>query len=195
MDQAAHQQTAHQVEQARGRVTYGLVAEFETPEDVLAAARLAKEAGYRRMDAYSPFPVEGLSEALGHRDRLVPMIMLAGGLAGGIGGFAFLTWTTTIDYPINIGGRPLLAWPSFIPITFELTVLLSAISGLVGMFALNGLPEPYHPLFSAKNFDRASSDRFFLAIEARDPRYDGTQTRAFLENLNPLNVEELVLDE
>jgi len=187
-------QAAHQVEQARGRVAYGLVAEFASPEDVVAAARLAKEAGYRRMDAYTPFPVEGLSEALGHRDKLVPMIMLAGGLAGGIGGFGFLTWTTTVDYTLNIGGRPLLAWPSFIPITFELTVLLSALAGIVGMFALNGLPEPYHPLFEAKNFDRASSDRFFLAIEARDPHYDSAETRAFLENLDPLGVEELVVE-
>jgi hypothetical protein len=186
--------TSHQLDSQHGRSVYGLVAEFDTPEDVLAAARLAREAGYRRMDAFSPFPVEGLSEALGHRDKLIPYIMLAGGIAGGVGGFAFLTWTTVIDYPLNIGGRPLFAWPSFIPITFELTVLLSALSGILGMFVLNGLPEPYHPLFEAKNFDRASSDRFFLAVEARDPRYDSTETRAFLENLNPLAVQELVVE-
>lgn len=170
---------------------FGVVAEFETPEALIAAARRAYDAGYRRMDGYSPFPVEGLSEALGQRDMLIPHIMLAGGLAGGIGGFLFLTWTTVLDYPINIGGRPLFAWPSFVPITFELTVLLSALAGVVGMFWLNGLPQPHHPLFSVRAFDRVTEDRFFLCIEAADPRFDLDVTRSFLASLGALSVSDV----
>src|SRR5687767_11854481 len=134
------------------RFVYGLIAEFEHAPDVVSASRRAREAGYRRMDAYSPFPVEGLSEALGFRDHWVPWIMLIGGAIGGLGGFGFLTWTSVLDYPLNVGGRPLFGWPSWVPITFECTVLLSALAGIVGMFGLNGLPRPYHPVFDAPNF-------------------------------------------
>lgn len=172
---------------------YGLLAEFDDPHDLVHAARKTRDAGYTKIDGYSPLPVEGLSEALGQRDFLIPKIMLAGGALGGLGGFGFLYWTTAIDYPLNIGGRPLVAWPSWIPITFELTVLVAALSGIVGMFALNGLPQPYHPLFDAPNFDRASSDKFFLCVEATDAKYDLDETKAFLEGLGPVRVTEVML--
>ena len=175
------------------RLLYGLVAEFEDAHHVVEAARKVRDAGYRKVAAYSPVPVEGLSEALGHRDMLVPWIMLAGGIAGGLGGFALLTWTTAFAYPLNIGGRPLFAWPSFIPITFECTVLLSALSGIAGMFAVNGLPQPYHPVFDTPHFERATSDRFFLSVEATDPKFDLGETRRLLEGLDPLNVSEVEL--
>jgi hypothetical protein len=137
--------------------------------------------------------VEGLSEALGQKDMLVPWIMLAGGIGGCVGGFLLLTFCTTWDYPLNIGGRQLFAWPSFIPITFELTVLLAALSGIGGMFFLNGLPQPYHPVFDAPNFDRATSDRFFLAIDASDPKFDREGARRFMEGLGGLQVSEVEL--
>ena len=172
---------------------YGMLAEFDDAPHLVAAARKARDAGYTKLDGYSPFPIEGLSEALGQRDFLIPKIMLAGGALGGFGGFAFLYWATVVDYPLNIGGRPLFAWPSFIPITFELTVLLSALSGIAGMFILNGLPQPYHPLFNVPAFDRASSDKFFLCIEVEDPQYDTEQTRAFLEGLDTVRVTEVML--
>jgi hypothetical protein len=172
---------------------HGTVVEFDDAHALIEAARRAHAAGYRRIDAYTPFPVEGLSEALGQRDMYVPWIMLAGGLIGGVGGFLFLTFCTAIDYPLNIGGRPLMAWPSFIPITFELTVLLAALSGIGGMIALNGLPQPYHPLFDAPNFQRATSDRFFLAVDASDPKFDREEVRQFLEGLGGLQVSEVEL--
>jgi hypothetical protein len=173
------------------RFLYGIVAEFHHAHDVVSAARLARERGYEKMDAYAPFPVEGLAEALGKTDMKVPWTMLAGGIFGGVGGFAFLAWSTIEAYPLNIGGRPLYAWPSWIPITFELTVLLAALSGIVGMFWYNGLPEPYHPVFDAPNFDQATSDRFFLCIEAEDALFDTVETREFLENVGAVQVTEL----
>jgi hypothetical protein len=191
------QDTITHPEQTEGRLDrgnlYGLIAEFEDPHDLVTAAGRAREAGYTRMDAFTPFPVEELSEALGHRDMHVPWIMLAGGILGALGGFALLTWTTTSAYVLNIGGRPLFAWPSFIPITFECTVLLSALSGIAGMFAINGLPMPYHPVFSAPNFDRATSDRFFLCIEVYDKKFDRDETRSFLEGLGAARVSEVEL--
>ncbi|MFN3648760.1 MAG: DUF3341 domain-containing protein [Armatimonadota bacterium] len=173
---------------------YGLVAEFDDAHQVIHAAEAAKAAGFKYVDAYSPFPVEGLSEALGHRDYLIPWIMFVGGVLGAVGGFGLLYFTTVIDYPLNIGGRPLFAWPSFIPITFECTVLLSALSGIVGMFMVNGLPMPYHPVFNTPNFERATSDRFFLGIESTDPKFDRAETRRFLEGLGALNVSEVELE-
>lgn len=172
---------------------YGLIAEFEHAGDVVDAARRSREAGYRRMDAYSPFPVDGLSDALGHRDEYVPIIMLVGGILGLALGFGFLYYCMVITYPLNIGGRPAYSWPFYIPITFECTVLLAALSGVVGMFALNGLPMPYHPVFDAPHFDRATSRSFFLCIEATDPSFDVEQTRRFLESLKPLQVTEVEL--
>jgi hypothetical protein len=175
------------------RFLYGVIAEFEHAEDVVKAARQTYEAGYRRMDAYSPFPVEGLSEALGFRDHHVPWIMFIGGVVGCVGGFGFLTWALGWDYPLNIGGRPRISWPMYIPITFEITVLLSALSGIVGMFWLNGLPKPYHPVFDAPDFELASSSRFFLCIESEDPHFDRVKTRQFMETLGAAQVSEVEL--
>jgi hypothetical protein len=175
------------------RFLYGVIAEFEHAEDVVKAAHRTYEAGYRRIDAYTPFPVEGLSEALGHRDHHVPWIMFIGGVIGCIGGFGFLSWALGWDYPLNIGGRPIFSWPMYLPITFEITVLLSALSGIVAMFWLNGLPKPYHPVFDAPNFDLATSSRFFLCIEADDPQFDRARAREFMQTLGAAQVSEVEL--
>jgi len=170
---------------------YGLLAEFEKPEQLMAAAHRAREAGYRRMDAYTPFPVEGLAEALGRHYSLVPLITLIGGLSGCAGGFALQYWVSKVAYPINVGGRPFNSWPSFIPVTFEMTILGAALSAVLGMLALNGLPMPYHPLFNEPRFALASRDRFFLCVEARDRRFDRIETRKLLESLTPRAVMEV----
>ncbi len=175
------------------RFLYGLIAEFEEADQVVAAAARTREAGYRRMDAYTPFPVDGLSEALGHRDTWVPLIMLIGGVLGAIGGFGLVYYCLVVSYPLNIGGRALLGWPHYIPITFECTVLLSSLSGVFGMLVLNGLPQPYHPVFDAPDFDKATSSRFFLCIEADDPRFDREATRRFMETLGAARVDEVEL--
>jgi hypothetical protein len=170
---------------------YGLLAEFDNPTDLVAATRRAYQEGYRRMDAYSPFPIEEVSEALGfHRSRM-PLVMFLGGLTGCIGGFLLQYWCNAIDYPLNVGGRPLNSWPSFIPITFELTVLISALSGVFGLLALCGLPMPYHPLFNVPRFAHATYDGFFLCIEAADPRFELEGTRQFLTGLRPREVTEV----
>jgi len=171
---------------------YGLMAEFETPEQVLAAALRVRAEGYRRMDAYTPFAVEGLADALGFRlGRKLSAIVLAGGLTGCCGGFFMCWWPNVIGYPLNIGGKPWNSWPAFIPITFELTILFSALSAFFGMLALNGLPMPYHPVFNSPTFDLASRDRFFLCVEADDPKFDRTRTKEFLAGLNALEVIEV----
>ncbi|MEN6626687.1 MAG: DUF3341 domain-containing protein [Candidatus Sumerlaeia bacterium] len=171
--------------------TWGLLAEFGSPEALLEAIRRARGDGYVRVNAYTPFPVDGLSEALGRRPTRLPFLVLAGGLLGGIGGYLMQYYSAVWDYPINVGGRPLHSWPSFIPITFELTVLLSALTGLVAMVILNRLPQPYHPLFNAEVFKRATSDRFFMAIGAEDERFHAESTRAFMESLGALSVTEI----
>src|SRR5438876_517494 len=147
--------------------TYGLLAEFSTHEELLRAAKKAYEAGFRKMDGFAPFPVEGLAEALGKRTRL-PVLVLAGGIIGGVGAYYMEWYANAVSYPINIGGRPIHSWPSFIPITFELTVLAAALTAFFAALALNGLPRPYHSLFNVPEFERASQDRFFLRIDARD---------------------------
>ena len=187
------EQVERAVEIDEDRFLYGIIAEFEHAEDVVKAAQRAHDAGFRKMDAYTPFPVEGLSEALGFRDVWVPILMLLGGAAGCIGGYCFIAWATVVAYPLNIGGRPLYGWPSFIPVTFELTVLLSALSGILGMFILNGLPMPYHPVFDAPEFERASSDRFYLCIESQDPRFDHVETRRFMDTLGAITVADVEL--
>jgi hypothetical protein len=170
---------------------YGLMAEFETPEDLLDATRRAFEAGFRRMDAYSPFPVDGLAEALGSHGSRVPLIVLIGGLIGCIGGFYLQYWVHVIDYPLIIGGRPLNSWPSFIPVTFELTILIAALFAFFGLLALNGLPMPYHPVFNVDQFQLASRNRFFLCIQADDPKFHLADTRRFLDGTSPRGIYEV----
>ncbi len=170
---------------------YALVAEFETPEQVIAAAERAREAGYRKMDAYTPFPVHGLSEAIGFDDKKIPWTVFAGGILGGFLGYTLQWYTSAIDYPLNVGGKPFNSLPSFIPITFETTILLASFGAFFGMLAMNGLPKPYHSIFNTPGFERASQDRFFLAIESKDPRFDLIGTREFLHSLDPIRVSEV----
>jgi hypothetical protein len=167
---------------------YGLMAEFEDPTSLVAATKRAHDAGYRRMDAYSPFPIEELHEALGSHQTRLPLLVLVGGLCGCIGGYLLEYWTSVIAYPLNIGGKPLHSWPAFIPVTFETTILVAALTCVLGMLALNGLPQPYHPVFNVPRFALASRNRFFLCIESADPKFDVEATRRFLETLEPREV-------
>ena len=170
---------------------YGLLAEFDTPTELVVAARRAYEAGFRKMDAYSPFPIEELAEAIGmHSDR-VPLVVLVGGILGGLGGYMMQYWIHVISYPVNVGGRPLHSWPAFIPVTFEMTILFAGLAGALGMLALNGLPMPFHPLFNSSRFAFATRDRFFLCIEAADPKFDLVEVRRCLETLSPRSVSEV----
>jgi len=178
--------------QAKPRL-YGLMAEFDGPGDLLDAARRAYEAGYRRLDAYSPFPVHGLAEAIGFRRTRLPFVVLIGGIVGCVGGYFLQYWISAIDYPINVGGRPLNSWPSFIPVTFELTVLVAALSAVLGMLALNGLPMPHHPVFNVPAFELATRNRFFLCLEATDPQFDEVRTRRFMESLKARDIFEVAL--
>jgi hypothetical protein len=164
---------------------YGLVAEFSDTEHILAAANQAREAGYKKMDAYSPFPVHGLAEAIGFQDSWLPWIIFGGGVAGAIGGFLMEVYCLAIDYPLNVGGRPLVSWPSFIPVAFETTILCASFGAVIGMLALNGLPRPYHSIFNTPRFELCSQDKFFLCIEADDPQFDIERTEQFLESLGP----------
>jgi hypothetical protein len=170
---------------------YGLAAEFESPTALVQAAHLAHEAGYTCMDAYSPFPVEGLPEALGFRRTKMPLLILIGGITGAVSGFALQYYCAAISYPINVAGRPLNSWPSWIPVTFEMTVLIASLTAVFGLLALCGLPMPYHPLFHVPRFSRATRDSFFLCIESRDPRFDLSATKDFLSKLNPRDVSEV----
>jgi hypothetical protein len=169
-------------------LVHGLMAEFEDPNQLVAAAQRAREAGYRRMEAYSPLPIEELHEAIGFHDTKLPLIVLIGGLIGCLSGYLLQLWVSTVAYPLNIGGKPLHSWPAFIPVTFECTILGAALSAVFGMLALNGLPQPYHPVFNVSRFALASRNRFFLCIEARDRKFDLTETRHFLETLEPREV-------
>jgi ActD protein len=170
---------------------WGLMAEFEGPTEVVEAARRVHEAGYEKVDAYSPYPIEELAEALGHHHSWLPLLVLLGGITGCIAGYALQFWSATIAYPMNIGGRPIHSWPAFIVPTFETTILFAAGTAVLGMLALNGLPEPYHPVFNVAQFARASKDRFFIVIEARDPKFDLDRTWIFLTSLGPRSVSEV----
>ncbi len=170
---------------------YGLLAEFKEPNELIAAARRSREAGYRHVDAFAPFPIEELSEALGMHHNRLPLIVLIGGIVGACVGLSLQYWTAVVDYPINVGGKPFFSLPSFIPVTFECTILFAALSAVLGMLALNGLPMPYHPLFNVPRFALATRDRFFLCIEATDPKFDRDDTRRFLERLVPRTVSEV----
>jgi Protein of unknown function (DUF3341) len=170
---------------------YGLMAEFETPEQVLAAANRTREAGYRRIDAFTPFPVEGLADAVGFDWTVLPTLVFLGGLGGGLTGFGMCWYANVISFPLNIGGKPWNSWPMWIPITFELTILGASLTCFLGLLALCGLPTPYHPTFNVERFALASTDRFFLCVKARDKKFDLAQTKAFLENLHPHGVYEI----
>src|SRR5262252_4003633 len=183
--------TVVETEKSRQLGIYGLMAEFAEPEALLEAARKSFAEGYRRMDAYSPFPIDGLAEAIGFHKTRLPLLVLIGGIIGCVGGFYLQYWVAVIDYPLNIGGRPLNSWPMFIPVTFELTILAASLAAVVGLLALNGLPMPYHPVFNVPEFARASRNRFFLCIEARDPHFDIEKTRQFFATLNAHGVYEV----
>jgi Alternative complex III, ActD subunit len=170
---------------------YGLVAEFDRAEDVVRAARAARETGYRQMDAYAPFPVEGLAEAVGFPKTRLPLITLIGGLIGCFGGFFLQVYPNVFGYPLDIGGKPYYSWPAFIPITFELTILCATIFCVFGMLFVDGFPTPYHPIFNAPDFERATRDKFFLCIKSRDHKFDPSVTREFLASQKPQQVSEV----
>jgi Protein of unknown function (DUF3341) len=170
---------------------YGVLGEFSEPHELVHAVEKIREAGYRRVNAYSPFPVEGLYEALGLKRNLVPFITLLGGLTGGLGGFFFQYWVAAINYPQNIGGRPLNSWPAFIPVTFELTILGASLAAVLGMLALNKLPQPHHPIFNAHRFTHASSDRFFVCIEAKDPKFHLQEVARILQDVHAHHITEV----
>jgi hypothetical protein len=167
------------------------MAEFDDLNALLRAVRVTREAGYRRFDAYTPFPVEELSEAMGLHHNRLPLLVLLGGVVGGVAGYALQYWTSVVDYPLNVGGRPLHSWPAFIPPTFETTILGAALAAVLGLLALNGLPMPYHPVFNVPRFALSSRDRFFLCIEATDPKFDRDETRRFLERFVPRQVSDV----
>ena len=170
---------------------YGMMAEFDTPVALIEAAKRTYQAGYKKIDTYSPFPIEGLAEEIGfHRDE-VPLVVLIGGIVGGLTGYLMQYWMSAVAYPLNIGGKPYHSWPAFIVITFEMTILFAGISAVFGMLALNGLPMPYHPVFNVPRFTRASRDRFFLVVFSSDVNYDPAATRQFLESLDPRSVSEV----
>jgi hypothetical protein len=173
--------------------SFGLLAEFVEPDALVAAAARTYEAGYRDVEAYSPMPVEGLSEAVGFPRSRMPLVVLIGGILGCISGYAMQYFITVVDYPLNVGGRPLNSWPSFLPVIFEMTVLFAAVFAVLGMLAMNGLPRPHHPLFSVTQFDRASQDRFFLFIRRSDPLFHDQSTREFLQRLGAKEVIDVPL--
>ncbi len=169
---------------------YGLIAKFDTPEEVVEATRQARAAGYKRMEAYSPFPIEELAEILNFKPKIQYLVFI-GGVLGALSGFALQYYASVIAYPLIIGGRPFNSWPAFIVIEFEMTILFAGLFAVFGMLGLNGFPHPYHPVFNAKDFNLVSRDKFFLVIESTDPRFDAERTRAFLESLNPEEVTEV----
>jgi len=170
---------------------YGILAEFDTAQHLVDAAKATYAAGYKKIDAYSPFPIEGLAEEIGFHFDEIPLTVLIGGIIGGCTGYLMQYWMSVIDYPIVIGGKPLHSWPSFIVITFEMTILFAGLSAVFGMLAFNGLPMPYHPVFNVPRFAMASKDRFFLIVFSSDKKYDAEGTRKFLETLDPRSVSEV----
>lgn len=171
---------------------WGLLAQFDDPNALVESTRRMREAGYQRIDAYSPFPIEELSEALALRRTRLPLLVLLGGVTGALVGYGMQYYTAVLDYPLNVGGRPLHSWPAFIPVTFEMIILTAALVAVLGMLALNGLPMPYHPVFNVPGFALASRDRFFLSVEAKDPLFDLGKTRAFLQDLGAREVSEVL---
>ncbi len=170
---------------------FALMAEFGSSAELLKAIEAAQREGYTQLEAYTPYPIEAVWEALGHHRSRLPLLVAIGGVVGAIAGYCLQYWTSVVNYPLNVGGRPLNSWVSFIPVTFETTVLFAALAAVLGMFALNKLPMPYHPVFNVERFALASRDRYFLAIGAWDPRWDRHQTEAFLRSLDPYEVSEV----
>ena len=170
---------------------YGVMAEFDNPSDLVAAARHTYEAGYRRINGYSPYPIEELWEAIGFHHTRLPLIVLIGGILGGLGGFLMQYYLAVYEYPLNVGGKPFNSWPAFIPITFEMTILCAALAAVFGMLALNKLPQPYHPVFNAPNFALATRDHFFLVVEANDARYDHDEVTEFFKGLGAREVTDV----
>lgn len=170
---------------------FGLLAEFDSAQTLVEAARETRNGGYARIDALAPFDVPGLDEALRLTPTRMPLIFLTGGILGGLGGFLMQVYAAVFSYPLNVGGRPLYSWPAFIPITFEMTILGAGLAGAFGMLVRNGLPCLHHPLFNIDRFELASQSRFFLYIEAEDSQFELVATRAFLQSLHALNVYEV----
>ena len=170
---------------------YGVMAEFDDPQALVAAAKRTYAAGYRKIDTFSPYPIEEAWEAIGHHDRRLSRIVLGGGITGLLTGVGLQEWVHQVAYPMNIAGKPLNSWPQFVPVTFELTILFAALSAVIGMIVLNGLPQPYHPAFNVKRFERASRDKFFLLVEAADPRFDRDKTTEFLRGLHATEVSDV----
>jgi len=181
--------SAHSIEDVNP--LYGLMAEFETAGELVAAARRTREAGFRKFDAYTPFPIHELDEAMDLHDNRVSLFTLIGGLIGCAGGFGLASWVEAVALPLNIGGRPLISAPMFIPITFECTVLIGGLTAAISMIMLNGLPSPYHPVFNVERFANASRSKFFLCIESDDPKFDRDLTAGFLESLGPEEIAEV----
>jgi hypothetical protein len=171
--------------------SYGLMAEFDSAQELMDAAEKTHAAGYKKVDAYSPFPIEGLAEAIGFHSNRVALVVLIGGIIGGLTAYSLQYWVAVITYPTNIGGRPYHSWPSFIIVTFELTILFAGLSAVIGMLALNGLPMPYHPVFNVAEFAKASENKFFLVVFSSDPNYDAVATRSFLSGLSPRMIAEV----
>jgi hypothetical protein len=170
---------------------YGLMAEFDSVNSLVDAANRTREAGYKRIDAYSPFPVEGLAEAIGFHHDEVPLVVLIGAVLGGLGGYLLQYWISVVSYPINVGGKPYHSWPAFIVVTFEMTILFGGIFAVFGMLALNGLPMPYHPVFNVPRFAFATKDRFFLIVFSSDPKYNPVEVRRLLESFGPRSISEV----
>jgi hypothetical protein len=175
----------------QSRAQYGLMAEFDDATSLVAAARQTYAQGYRRFDSYSPFPIHELFDVMHCHDGRVALFVLLGGIAGALTGFGLQSWVSAVAYPLNIGGRPFISWPMFIPVTFELTILFASLTAVLTWIGLSGLPMPYHPVFNVPAFSRASQDRFFLAIEAADPKFDRTRTFEFLKGLGAREINEV----
>ena len=174
------------------RKIYGLLAKFDSAEALISATHRAYENGYRQFDTYAPYPVEGLSHAMRLKSSPLPYVILIGGIVGAVTGFSMQVFASMIDYPLNIGGRPLFSWPAFIPITFELTILFAALAGILGLFVVTRFPQPYHPVFNSPDFnEHASQDGFYLDIQARDPKFSLENTRKFMEDLGSIQVSEV----
>jgi hypothetical protein len=168
------------------------MAEFDNPTDLMKAARATYGAGYRNIDAYTPYPIEELAEVIGVHKTGVPLVVLMGGIVGGLSGYLLQYWINNYSYPLNIGGRPLTSWPAFVIVTFEMTILFGGLAAVIGMLGLNGLPAPYHPVFNNPRFTAATRDRFFLCIEAADPNFEPGRTRQFLEDMNAVDISEVM---